>query len=595
MICMSANVASSASVYPNGVTAGAIQEGVYPGSDAGSCCWLARSATLTLPAPSRADALVVTIFIPTYALAGDQQQTVTANVRPGSVSSACCLGVGIHELAFALSPQHGRFVTLTLRMSHIFVPARAGIGSDRRELSVLLRGIEWRNTIGGSLTSALDPGLARALLALYAVLFVCVTLVTYCRPVLGAALMIGASPFALYLPLDDTTLTLPKAVVIAVALGLALRRPRRALLENRAAAALLFAQLLLALTAMISLHNAEFHGPVWREFFKEVQYLLTGLVAFVAYRLERSGKREEYVRVALLITTTVVSLAALAQEFTGAPMGVFLAGHMLPRIAGPLEGPNQLAAYLGIALPLICAFGWVRRHRAMDLAVLGLGCLTALLTFSRGGITALIVALALVFFLMQGRRLARAAFAIFGVVFAVAFVLAWMQFFGVGSPALGRIAFGAPAGSQNFNGGLGTRAELWHGAYVLWRSHPMLGIGAGNYELRVAQTGAPGVRTHANSAYFHTLAEEGLLGFAALVLLAFVSIRVFSIRPSASLAAGMLAALAALWFHQITDYVTFYPKVGVLLWTMLGLAIGANAEVLRGKQGVARVPNSSPS
>jgi len=575
-LCSMTNRADADVVYPSGIQSSSIIRGIYPGKDAGSCCWIAGSARIVLTVPSGADALVLTIFVPTYALSGAQTQSLTAQIGSSSKQTVCCLGPGIHELAFALPKHHGPSAAMTVQMSSTFVPARIGLGSDRRYLSVLLRGVAWRNTVGPALTSTLDPRIARALLALYAILFLGAAAATYRRPILGSALLIVTSPFALDIPIDGTTLTLPKVVLIAVALGLMLRRPPLALFRDRRMAALLCAQALLALTILASLHSATFQIPVWREFLKEIQYGLTGLMAFVAFREEASQDREEWIRIALLVTTAVVSMAALLQERMGAPMGLYLAAHSLSRIAGPLEGPNQLGAFLAIALPVIFAVALTRQRSQVDLAVLALGCLAALLTFSRGGVTALLIALALIYFAVRANRFKRIAYAVFTLLFAGAFLLAVLQFAGVGSANLGRIAFGAPAGSPDFNGGLGTRAQLWRGAYVLWRTHPWLGVGAGNYELKVAQTGAPGVRTHANSAYFQTLAEEGMLGFFALALLAATTIRIFAGSTSA-LALAMLAVVLALWFHQITDYVTFYPKVGVLLWALFGVAVAVSS------------------
>src|SRR6185503_12139074 len=111
-------------------------------------------------------------------------------------------------------------------------------------------------------------------------------------------------------------------------------------------------------------------------------------VGYVALRAEPD---ESFVRGAFAWTTAIVCVMALAQEMIGAPEGVFLAGHAIPRIAGPLEGPNQLAAWLGIVAPVALAFfGQLR-------AIGGLSILTGLLTLSRGGTIGLIAAAAAVF------------------------------------------------------------------------------------------------------------------------------------------------------------------------------------------------------
>jgi len=564
-------------VYPRGIDVSARPpSGLYPGVDAGSCCWMARRAQLAVSVPPNANAMIITLFVPKYALVGTQMQTLTATIDSAGKQSVCCLGPGIHELAFAVPSSHANPMTISLQMSTTFVPARVGEGADQRQLSVLLRGIEWRNTFGNGLASTLlDPRLLAAFLILYAALFVCAVIGTFRRPIFGAVLLIGTSPFALYIPIDGTTLTLPKTTLVAVLLGLALRGVSGTLLRDRRLAWLLIAQVAFAAMVLLSLYHAAVGGPVWREFLKQLQYALTGVVAFLAFRADSPETRERWIRAALMATTAIVSLAALFQLRSGAPMGVYIAGEAFSRIAGPLEGPNQLGAFLGIALPVLLAFAISRTARLLDYAVLVLGCLAVLLTFSRGGVTALAVGLGLVLASFGADRLKKVAYRVVAVLFAATFLLAVLQFAGVGSPGLARIAFGGGSGAEGFNGGLGTRAQLWRGAYILWRSSPLLGVGAGNYELELAQTGAPGVRTHANSVYFQTLAEEGSLGFVALLGLAIASIRVLTGKGSSVLPTAMLAVIVALWFHQITDDVTFYPKVGILLWTMLGIGVAA--------------------
>jgi O-antigen ligase len=118
----------------------------------------------------------------------------------------------------------------------------------------------------------------------------------------------------------------------------------------------------------------------------------------------------------------------------------------------------------------------------------------------------------------------------------------------------------------------------------MWLHSPILGAGAGNYELELAQYGVSGVRTHANSWYLQSLAEGGLALFAATLALLAAAIASFSGKPLVErLRAGspwILAALAAtiaLAVHQIVDYLVFYPKVGAAWMLVLGVAAAAAA------------------
>jgi O-antigen ligase len=138
---------------------------------------------------------------------------------------------------------------------------------------------------------------------------------------------------------------------------------------------------------------------------------------------------------------------------------------------------------------------------------------------------------------------------------------------------------------------LGTRAILWSAALDLWRSSPLVGIGAGNFEFDVGMVGHPEVRTHANSLYLQALSETGLVGFAATLFMLWTVFstfaRAFSRRP---LLIGVFAGNVALALHQVFDYLWFFPKIGVF-WAIL-LAIGV-VEVLAARDDAGPVPETT--
>ena len=84
----------------------------------------------------------------------------------------------------------------------------------------------------------------------------------------------------------------------------------------------------------------------------------------------------------LFVASAVVGLDGLWQSFTGAP-DVFKAadGSLVPRIASTLEGPNQLAGFLDVALPVLVARLLVHRDRWLT-AVVALATLTDILTIA---------------------------------------------------------------------------------------------------------------------------------------------------------------------------------------------------------------------
>ena len=129
---------------------------------------------------------------------------------------------------------------------------------------------------------------------------------------------------------------------------------------------------------------------------------------------------------------------------------------------------------------------------------------------------------------------------------------------------------------DRYNGGLGTRADLWRAAFAMFRAHPLTGVGAGNYELLLGQYGLLGVRTHANSWYFQGMAEGGVVMLLAIAFVVVVTILTFA-RSRNGFALAAFAASVGLCLHQIVDDLVFYPKVGAMWWLLLGVAAASMA------------------
>ena len=400
--------------------------------------------------------------------------------------------------------------------------------------------------------------------AIYFSVFVLLTIVTYRRPAFGVAGLILIEPFALYRDIGSTTLTLPKFALAAVCIALLLRRaPLRALLDPPVRSLVLA---LIAVTVMTaaSYFEADFKGPVFTETLKSIEYLMVFSAAFLCYRMDPNDR---VVRMSCFAIAAIVSILALSQEFTFAPAGMWIAGQPVPRIAGPLEGPNQLSAYLGILLPVLVAFAVSSRPKLSELTVLCVVILAELLTLSRAGVIATLAAVGTTLFVMRGRNVR--VYAI-GLVVPVVFGLAAVVLVG------GEIShFWSTEPQFQEVSHLGTRGQLWEAAYRLWRAHPMLGIGAGNYELELGRAGFPGIRTHANSAYIQAAVEGGLPLLVSVLAQTWFSIRLFMRRGKSPLIAAALGASTGMALHQIVDCLLFYPKVGVLFWVLIAVSVGA--------------------
>jgi len=408
-------------------------------------------------------------------------------------------------------------------------------------------------------------------LIVYVLLLTVVALLTMQRPAYGLCALILTEPFAFYHAAFATTLTLPKIAVLGVLLGLWTHPNAFATLATRASWRILTAGLLVLAATLLSYAHALHHAPVIRESLKIVEYLLLFCAVTAAYRLDPDRR---LVRTAFVCAALLVSLLALGEELTGAPSGLWINGHVVPRIAGPLEGPNQLAGYLDVALPVTMALAMWQPGTLTWIALFFIS-FADFLTFSRGGLIGGSVAAAIVLYVVRRNVWITLRPLIAGVLAGILVDTAWALQLHLGGArgAVAAFRLDLEDTESSYGGGVGTRSELWHAAITLWKSHKIFGIGAGNFELEIPLTGLHGVKTHANSLYLQALVEGGIPLFAATLWLTYVSIATFiRDRLESPFVAGAMAASAALMLHQIIDFLTFFPKVGGEWWIVLGLA-----------------------
>lgn len=413
----------------------------------------------------------------------------------------------------------------------------------------------------------LDGGAA----IVYAAVFLAIVALAVRRPAYGLATLIVLVPFAFYRDVGATTITLSKVALLANAAALAIGRRDLRALRGPAAALLIGCGILVFLATALSIWHAAFRGPALRETFKSLEYLALFIITVLA---AASDPDQRPIRIAFALGCALVSILALAQEFTGAPSGFWFAGHPIPRIAGPLEGPNQLAGYLGIALAAVLAFALRPGVTRYELAALALGGAALVLTISRTGVEASLAGLAVVF--IVGNRSSRRAVLVAigaGCLVGAAALAFWGLLATNSLGGLGLLGHFWNIAQAEHPGSVGNRSELWHAALVLWRAHPFFGVGAGNFEWELGLAGYPALHTHANSLYLQALAEGGIPLLLATVALVVASIARFARGPfSEPLVAAAFGASIAFAAHQVFDLLVFYPKVGDLWWILLALA-----------------------
>jgi O-antigen ligase len=422
---------------------------------------------------------------------------------------------------------------------------------------------------------------------LYILAAAVVSALTVRRPAYGVAALVVLAPLEPVRYIGPTTMTLLKAGLLGLLVTVAIRRPDFSALHTGVVRAVIASLIGVEAAIALSATHAEFYGPVIREAAKTLEYAALFLGAVIAYARDPDDRP---FWLALQIVTIIVCCTALAQYIVGANSGIFIGGRGVPRIAGVLEGPNQLAGWLEVVIPVLLARNLLHRDGTL-VAVVVLAGITEVLTFSRAGIAATIFACAVVLIVMRTPRKVGIRFAVATIVATVILAVVAVK---SGLPPRYFSLDQVPQQADH----LGNRQMLWKAALDLWKTSPIVGVGAGNYELDLPRVGLLDVRTHANSIYLQSLAEGGIVMFAATLAM-FVTIIVILARSAIRrpIVVGMLAATAALAAHQIFDDLFFFPKVGSMFWLTLGVAVAEiSAQTLFARRrSRALVPSVSAS
>ena len=282
----------------------------------------------------------------------------------------------------------------------------------------------------------------------------------------------------------------------------------------------------------------------------------------------------------LLIACLLESLAMIALKFTGIPSTLWGApthihidtdakqGFM--RIGGTVGSSNFAAAYLSISLASAASLLFTnlgRAHKCLALAVLGLGGVALILTFSRGGWMALALSLTLIC-LLGWRRLG------FSLKTPIAIILMLGMLYLPFHSAISARLLGDDRGSAE------SRIPLMKLAFRIIEDNPILGVGANNFTVVMDRYLTPefrhGFLFAVHNKYLLVLSETGAVG-----LLSFLAFLLDALRKGwqcwarqdrllSPLALGFAAGMAGHMVHMSVDVFRGRPTQQ-LLWLIAGL------------------------
>jgi hypothetical protein len=276
--------------------------------------------------------------------------------------------------------------------------------------------------------------------------------------------------------------------------------------------------------------------------------------AFLASR----GETRPFV-VAAASTSIAAALAVLDLLSRGAvdssPLGWLLRGFDPNRLVGIIPAPNAAAAIFVVALAVClagAAFVHDRRVRVLAAVGTGIGLLAVGLTYSRSGLLAVGVVVALIAW-ARWRRV--------GLVVAVACLVV-----GVGLSLLVGLLREVPAVYDL------DRLSAWEASIRMWQAHLVFGSGFRSFEWVHAVFGSP-VLDAPHNEWLRLLAEEGT--FVGLAGIAFAILTpIVLMRRAGVLFAGAGAAAAGLFVMAFFNNPFLYTQVNVPAFVIIGTGLG---------------------
>ena len=304
----------------------------------------------------------------------------------------------------------------------------------------------------------------------------------------------------------------------------------------------------------------------WGDFWRVIA--LPGLVYLLVCRLPQ-GREDLWDLIHVLVASGV---AAAGMGLYQLAVGQTIPAEGVRRITGPYSSPNHLALFLERLVPLLVAIALGSRsgRRRWGYGLSLLPILAALyLTYSRAAWLLALPASLLFLGLAIGDPWRRWAWV--GALSALGVMIPWR-----GTERLASL----------FDLGSGTgalRLQVWRATLEMIATHPLLGIGPGNFPFAYPRYMRPTawiepLLYHSHNVFLDFAAFLGLGGLVLFIglLVAFFRTgwRLLHVLPSSrerALLAGLMAAIVGSLAHGLVDHGYFLPDLACLWALILGV------------------------
>ena len=121
---------------------------------------------------------------------------------------------------------------------------------------------------------------------------------------------------------------------------------------------------------------------------------------------------------------------------------------------------------------------------------------------------------------------------------------------------------------------------MWKSAWNMFLDHPVLGVGIGNYgaqykNIYILPDAKEREQNHSHSSFMQYLAETGLVGFSAFLIMFLYLLRHYIVRfrqNQDSIALGMILSITSFMIHGLMDWnYGMFPSTAQYLWFLVGL------------------------
>ena len=412
-------------------------------------------------------------------------------------------------------------------------------------------------------------------------------------PFIGLLLLVASLPLERIGAYEVQGMTLRMSqvllVLITISMGIRLMGSRLKTPVRYPVTAILGVYMLVAIVSLVNSANID------RSITILVFTLFTMLLTWMVPAIVTSEHRVRIVVATLLVTAGVVSVFGLYQFFgdmIGLPQSMTGLRDLytkdvlgFPRIQSTAYEPLYFANYLLFALSAGLCFllGKIKLIPVSWLVTfLLIGCVSFVLTVSRGAYLGLVGALGIIAVYYFKR-----VFTLRNIVLIPIIVVAvwWIvvKTLGFGGDAFTLDKFTGHVQGVFLGASYDERVATFELARIAWHEHPFIGIGVGSFGPYTAPH--PYVQPKdgwkiVNNEYVEVLAETGILGVAALALFfSTIMIRsVLTIRRTSSelIRTVMIAALAAL-VGSLIQYLTFSTLYIMHIWFLVGMNIALQA------------------